>query len=120
MTGEAPQEAVSTQGNAANPPNSNSGGDPVASSGTALPYHSRTHAESIQETMNEREAAAPQAKPFDKTKAEGDSELGQKMDKQHAAAQSTGAGQSDLKAAADAQKKEIFGSHSDASTNRAS
>ena len=68
MTGEAPQEAVSTQGNAANPPNSNSGGDPVASSGTALPYHSRTHAESIQETMNEREAAAPQAKPFDKTK----------------------------------------------------
>lgn len=36
--------------------------------------------------------------------AEGDSELGQKMDKQHAAAQSKGPGQDSLKQAADAQK----------------
>lgn len=66
--GDAPQEAVSTQGNAANPPNSQSGGDPVASSGSALPYQSRNHEESIQDTMNERAAAAPQAKPFDSGK----------------------------------------------------
>ena len=65
MAGDEPQEAVSTQGNAANPPNSQTGGNPVASSGHALPYESRTHAESIQDTMNERAAAAPQAKPFD-------------------------------------------------------
>lgn len=63
--GDAPQDAVSTQGNAANPPTSNTGGDPVASSGSALPYESRNHEESIQDTMNERAAAAPQAKPFD-------------------------------------------------------
>ncbi len=70
MAGDAPIESVSTQGNAANPPTSQSGGDPVASSGYALPYESRNHAESIQDTMNERAAAAPQAKPFDSGKVD--------------------------------------------------
>ncbi|KAK9830702.1 hypothetical protein WJX74_003245 [Apatococcus lobatus] len=118
--GDAPQDAVSTQGNAANPPTSNTGGDPVASSGHALPYESRNHEESVQDTMNERAAAAPQAKPFDASKAEGDSELGKKMDQQHAAAESKGPGQDSLKQAAEAQKEKIFSSHTDAASNRAS